>query len=93
MPHMQPPVGDCQEGPEGFKWQHVFVKSHLAGVEGRSAKLAKCHCDSEWFFLFVVDGQDHFHMQCSQCGWVYCTGTECAEEAAEEERLKKELEE
>jgi hypothetical protein len=82
--------GNPEEGAEGLLWTTRMVQSEIDGVESRGANVARCHCDSEAFAVFVIHGQDHPHLQCLLCGWVYCTGGACAEEAAEDERLKQE---
>ena len=47
----------------------------------RKGKLAVCSdCDNREWIVFQLDGQDHFHLQCSMCGTSYCPLGKCGEE-------------
>lgn len=36
-------------------------------------------CQADVFFIFQIDGQDHVHLQCGQCGVSFCPSGKCQE--------------
>lgn len=53
----------------------------ISAVDGERVKalFAVCSdCNNDRFLVFVVDGQDHLHLQCSRCQTSYCPAGACA---------------
>jgi len=45
----------------------------VGSLEGkRKAKQAVCDCGGETFIVFQIEGHNHFHLQCDQCGSSFC---------------------
>lgn len=43
------------------------------------ADVARCgDCDCKLFFVFQIEGQLHFHLQCHRCGQSYCPDRQCS---------------
>ena len=49
------------------------------------ALISQCEeCGSLFFGVFQIKGQDHFHLQCAECGVSYCPwGGECHNDPSE----------
>lgn len=56
----------------------VKITTHNNKGEHKPALLAQCgRCGSEQFVVFQIEGQDHIHLQCGDCGYTYCESGKC----------------
>ena len=62
-----------------MQFRRATIDSPLPGVAPVEGQVAKCEeCDGIEFIIFQIDGQDHPHFQCVECGVSYCQlGGEC----------------
>jgi hypothetical protein len=55
-----------------------FIDRHVTSLvngEELPAEFAACDdCDGQVFYIFVIDG-NHQHLQCVECGVIYCDGS------------------
>lgn len=55
----------------------ALVHSRVDG-EPKRAKIGRCEaCGGLFFGCFQIDGQDHFHLQCAECGISFCPQGDC----------------
>jgi ribosomal protein L37E len=58
-----------------MKTKDVYVTSQVDG-QRVAATLIQCpRCDGESFLIYVI-GDDHTHIQCTECGETYCKGAD-----------------
>lgn len=85
MGDIQFPAGVQLTGGSKTGSRQVVIRSHLPHVEPRSGLVCVCpDCEGEVFAIWQIDGQTALHLQCVNCGQVYCCGHDCAEEARED---------
>lgn len=62
-----------------MKLEKVIVREDGGVGASHSARIAKCdRCSEDKFYVFQLEGQTHFHLQCVVCGMAFCpAGGEC----------------
>ncbi len=63
---------------EPLQFQNVEVEARDGSGEVRQAKVAQCAaCESQHFIVWQILNQDHFHLQCANCGTSFCPKGQC----------------
>lgn len=68
----------------------VRITSHLEHVEPRQGYMGVCSCQCDKFIVWQIVNQQAPHLQCAECGAVYCLGKDCNHEHEEDRQLLQE---
>jgi hypothetical protein len=62
----------------------AVIRSLADGREFNASVAVCSSCGGRAFHLYQVEGQDHWHVQCYECGISYCSSGKCEPEAEPE---------
>lgn len=65
-----------KEASQGIRYVESEVISGVDNSVAQAEVLECTVCDTQVFCIFIVQGQDHAHIQCLNCGTSYCFGEE-----------------
>lgn len=86
------PHGGWQEpsAGHGIQQKPVTIQSGMEGVEPRQGHMGVCPCQCDKWLIWQIKGHQSPHLQCANCGAVFCLGLDCKHEAAEDSALLQE---
>lgn len=73
--------------------RRVVIQSGRPELESRIGYIMQCVCGSDRWLVWILETHQSPHLQCVDCGDVYCMGEDCGHEEEDDRKTAAELEE